>query len=252
MTRFSPRCHPCQTRYNLPGKEEYYIESSVVCCPFVSTVVDVSERKAMNVIYLMSACGFIRAGLEALNREWLDSVRIIGISEPEELLTAPPVSGNSLVMVYVPPDNVAEAARGMLFWRRLALIQTDPNSGSRLKQIPCLLWGDHRGRTLPVRTEWLPASLSSAQLAASLQKVLRVPSIYVFCNNPARLRQQLQLSEQQEAVMASCLSGETTQDAAKRLGLSVHVVHCSRRSLLQRLGLKNRLELISLVGNHIE
>lgn len=67
----------------------------------------------MNLLFLVSSCGFTRTGLEALSCEWEEPTQVLCIRHPGQILSAPPVNGVQLVLVSVPSDRVAEAARGM-------------------------------------------------------------------------------------------------------------------------------------------
>ncbi|ECK3336750.1 helix-turn-helix transcriptional regulator [Salmonella enterica] len=203
----------------------------------------------MNQLFLVSSCGFTRAGLEALSRDWKMPTEVLSIRHPGQILSAPPVSGNRLVLVSVPAESVAEAARGMLFWRQMELMRLEPAGAVFLRDVPCVLLGERSGRVLPEGSLWLSPAIPPAQLGVYLQQILRNAYLMVpECRN----RNQLHLSQQQRAVMAACMSGEAVRETAVRLGLSTHAVNCSRYTVMQRLGLRNRLELMSLSGSDVE
>ncbi|EBV0313662.1 hypothetical protein EBK54_24660 [Salmonella enterica subsp. enterica] len=192
-----------------------------------------------HLIFLVSACEYMHRGLELLMSD--SPVRIIRISRPEEIL-AYPVSpaDNRLVLVSL-PSVLSAAVAGRVFLWRLSVLRSQGAIPGRLS---CLLvgdrerWGDPAGGY-----DWLPCR-DVLSVRETLLRILEWPERAGGRLQPVRL--PLPLSPLQRAILEGTLAKKTVSQIARELGVTNRAILASRRVLMTKMGLRNRMELMGL------
>ncbi|EDJ0842876.1 hypothetical protein GEY90_22855 [Salmonella enterica subsp. enterica] len=164
-------------------------------------------------------------------------VRIIRVSRPEEI-TAHPVSSadNRLVLVSL-PSMLSTAGAGWMFLWRLSVLRSQGAIPGRLS---CLLMGDRKRWDDPAGGyDWLPCR-DVLSVRETLLRILEWPE------RPVRL--PLPLSPRQREILDGTLAKKTVSQIARELGVTDRAVFASRRALMTKMGLRNRMELMGLAG----
>ncbi|EAX4124286.1 helix-turn-helix transcriptional regulator [Salmonella enterica subsp. enterica serovar Rubislaw] len=195
-----------------------------------------------HLIFLVNGCTYLRQGLEFLMAEAGCQSLILPVTEPEEIL-AWPVSryGRRLVLVSLPPEPV-QAARGRFFLWRLEVLRMQ---GVRTGPLLCLLDGD-RGRwnTQLAGYRWLPSGEGLSAVQKILPGLLNSPKMMA----PLPVIRNCRLSRRQQYILRETLAGGTVKAMAEELEISELAVFSARTALMTKMGLNNRLELMSLAG----
>lgn len=188
-----------------------------------------------HLIFLVSPCEYLHRGLESLMSD--SPVRIIRVSRPEEI-TAHPVSSadNRLVLVSL-PSMLSTAGAGWMFLWRLSVLRSQGAIPGRLS---CLLMGDRKRWDDPAGGyDWLPCR-DVLSVRETLLRILEWPE------RPVRL--PLPLSPRQREILDGTLAKKTVSQIARELGVTDRAVFASRRALMTKMGLRNRMELMGLAG----
>ncbi|EDL5735529.1 TPA: helix-turn-helix transcriptional regulator [Salmonella enterica] len=189
-----------------------------------------------HLIFLVSPCEYLHRGLESLMSD--SPVRIIRVSRPEEI-TAHPVSSadNRLVLVSL-PSMLSTAVAGRMFLWRLSVLRSQGAIPGRLS---CLLMGDRKRWDDPAGGyDWLPCR-DVLSVRETLLRILEWPERLL---RPVRL--PLPLSPRQREILDGTLAKKTVSQIARELGVTDRAVFASRRTLMTKMGLRNRMDLMGL------
>ncbi|EDQ9668274.1 TPA: hypothetical protein H2X16_004309 [Salmonella enterica] len=189
-----------------------------------------------HLIFLVSPCEYLYLGLESLMSD--SPVRIIRISRPEEI-TAYPVSSvdNRLVLVSL-PSMLSAAGAGRVFLWRLSVLRSQGAIPGRLF---CLLMGDRvRWGDTTGGYDWLPCR-DVLSVREMLLRILEWPG---HVRQPGVL--PLSLSPLQLAILEGTQAKKTVSQIARDLGVTDRAILASRRALMTKMGLRNRVELMGL------
>ncbi|EBR0846212.1 helix-turn-helix domain-containing protein [Salmonella enterica] len=188
----------------------------------------------MHQLFVVSGCSYMLTGLrEALADE---PVQVVPVKTPEEILQYPSRRGKRVILVFAPKREPVAAARSMVFlWRWVKAA----GKGNRL---PVLLMSDIR-QYLSLYgacslAEHLPVSGLRAAVLDAFQRTgnAGVPAVKV---SPS-------LSKRQYQVLLATLAGVSVPDTARMLDISESMVFSARSGVIDKLGLRNRVVLMSL------
>lgn len=196
----------------------------------------VLKEREMHQLFVFSGCTYLHLGLcEALAG---DDVQVIRVKTAEEVLEYPQGTGNRLLLVDAPKREPIVAARGKVFLWRWATL------GGRQRDFPVLMYSDiGQGQGLDV---YGVCSLSE-QLPVS---GLRAAILNAF-KWPERFRRKArgvvpELSVRQHQVLFATLAGLSVPTTARMLDANERLVLSTRTAVIDKLGLKNRVVLMSL------
>lgn len=134
------------------------------------------------------------------------------------------------------------AAIGRFFLWRWAIL----NLNVKVGDIPCLLFSDNI-EDCELGAYRLPQNLSLPTLSTYIIDALIKPSLFI--RPPSRV---FKLTERQLHILERTLAGDSISRIADRLAIGKGAVFASRTALIQKMGLRNRLELMSLAGKFFE
>ncbi|HCM1965154.1 TPA: hypothetical protein N3A49_004738 [Salmonella enterica subsp. salamae serovar 56:l,v:z39] len=195
----------------------------------------------MHQLFVVTSCRYTLTGLDLLMKETGLPVRVSRVTTPEQVLMTPREGGNQVVLVVMPKGSPAARAACRLFLWRWSLWRPSVQT----QVIPCLLLCDNdEGHLTGVYPLFRQLSLST--LSAQLSVVLNHPTFYVRGCSWAR-----PLTALQRLVLEATMCGEPVPATATRLGLPPRAVFTTRAALVQKLGLRNRMELMCLNGEEI-
>lgn len=190
----------------------------------------------MHQIFMMTECSYTLLGLRTLMAQCQEPAEIFQVSKPEEVgLCSWSGTGTRILMVDMsgPPRQVAHSR--VFIWRWVAL-----RSQGLIEAMPCVLLEEvRRGTSTQILSSRQPLSL----LKARVSNVLSHPDNYDYLSNR---RWGQELSERQLAVLYRTLSGDSVRMIAQGLSVTQQSVFASRSALIEKLGLRNRMELLSL------
>ncbi|WP_080095930.1 helix-turn-helix transcriptional regulator [Salmonella enterica] len=208
----------------------------------MNTKMAVNDKEKL--IFLVNACGYLRYGLASLMADIDSQFRIISVSHPEDMLVYPfRHYDRPLIMVFLPQEPRA-AARGRVFLWRLEMLRLQ-------KQFPvtlsCLLDGDReRWSVLLAGYRWLPCDGDMVNVRETLLDILNTPGSAVL---PRVNLNRCRLSSRQQHILDETLAGRSVRDIAAHLEISERAVFSARAALIMKIGLNNRMELMSLAGD---
>ncbi|EAM8731808.1 hypothetical protein B0T92_20640 [Salmonella enterica] len=189
----------------------------------------------MYQIFFFSRCNFMQTGVREMMMNAQVPVQVIPVTRPEEILSLRQSCGNQLILVSSPPRDPVSSARGSIFLWQLMCLQ----STGDLKGMPVLLLNDTPGGRYPK----ISGHMSVDALCHTLTTSVTQPG-YVRVFQPRQCR----LSVMQKKILEASLAGGTVEVIARQLNISQRGVFSGRAALLGKLGLRNRLELMSLVA----
>lgn len=193
-------------------------------------------HQTMYQIFFFSRCNFMQTGVREMMMNAPVPVQVIPVTQPEEILSLRQARGNQLILVSSsPPRDPVSSARGSLFLWRLMCLQ----STGYLKGIPVLLLNDNPGGRYPSVSGHMSIDALCHTLTTSVTQ-----SGYVRVFQPRQCR----LSVLQKKILDASLAGGSVEEIARKLNISQREVFSGRTALLGKLGLRNRLELMSLVA----
>ncbi|HDC1420168.1 TPA: hypothetical protein O7U53_004134 [Salmonella enterica] len=190
----------------------------------------------MHQLFVVTDCQFTLMGLEWLMKEADKSVKVIRVRNPEDVLTVPKEEGNRAVLIVMALGSPVIRASGRIFLWRWALWRPVSQTG----MIPCLLLCD-KHESIITGAYPLSRQLSLPTLSAQLLVILNHPAFYV--RTCSRVRP---LTTMQRVVLEATIAGESVSVTAARLGVADRSVFACRTALIQKLGLRNRMELMCL------
>ncbi|EBF0843295.1 hypothetical protein LN994_003991 [Salmonella enterica] len=190
---------------------------------------------AVHQIFLVSPCHYLLAGLEAVMKTV--PVKVMPVSRPEEIQSAPGSHRKTrLVLVSVPVREPKTAARASLFLWRLMCLQ----AAGYLVDLPVLLLSDMPGGSYPQLSERTPPERLRHTLTEAVTRPGNLPGM-----NRSR---HCELSALQQKILMASLAGLSVEEMALALNISRRGVFTGRTALMNKLGLRNRLGLMSLVA----
>ncbi|HCR3451221.1 TPA: hypothetical protein ON570_004907 [Citrobacter werkmanii] len=195
----------------------------------------------MHQLFVVTSCGYTLSGLELLMKDAGLPVRVIRVKTPEDVLTTQPEDGNRAVLLVMPVGAPAERAACRLFLWRWMLWRP----ASQTEATPCLMLCDI-GEGSVTGTYPLSRKMSLPALSAVLSGILRCPRSYVRSSSRTR-----PLTAFQRDVLEATMAGVSVQATAVKLGVRTGAVFASRTALIQKLGLRNRMELMCLNGDDL-
>lgn len=189
----------------------------------------------MHQIFFFSPCHYMQRGIKEAMKIAPVSVQVLTVNSPEEILSAPQTDGNRIVLISAPAKNPAIASRASLFlWKLIRLKST-----GQFLDISVLLLSDRvRGKYSRLSEHLSPERLSYALTMA----VTQPGNALIF--QP----RQCHLSPLQQKILVASLAGLQVDEMAKVLNISQRGVFAGRNALLNKLGLRNRLELMGLMA----
>ncbi|ECE5745836.1 hypothetical protein DK749_24940 [Salmonella enterica subsp. salamae] len=189
----------------------------------------------MHQIFLVSPCHYMQRGIREVMATAPVSVQVLTVSCPEDILSVSRTDGNRMVLVLVPVQDAVTASRASLFLWRMTCLQSE----GRMPDISVLLLSDRTGGRYPRLSERLsPESLRYALTTA----VTQPGNTRIF--RPG----QCHLSVLQRKILLASLAGLEVDEMARTLNVSRRGVLAGRSALIQKLGLRNRLELMGLMA----
>ncbi|EBL9938825.1 hypothetical protein DO481_22370 [Salmonella enterica] len=190
-----------------------------------------------HLIFLVSTCEYMLRGLESLMSD--SSARIIRVSRPEEILAYPVSPADNRVVLVSLPSVLSAAVAGRVFLWRLSVLRS---LGAIPGRLSCLLVGDRERWDDPSGGyDWLPCR-NVLSVRETLLRVLEWPERA----GPVRL--VLPLTSRQRAILEGTLARKTVSQMARELGVTDRVILASRRALMTKMGLRNRMELMGVTG----
>lgn len=190
------------------------------------------------LIFLVSQCSYLLHGLSSLMTETDDRVSVIPVSHPEEILSYPEGRYKRRLIVVSLPTAPVQSAKGRVFLWRLDIMRMQ---GRLSGPVHCVLTGDReKWHSCVPAYRWLPKENGPATQDILLRTLLS-PG---WSSVPARPRH---LTHRQECILEATLAGNTVQEIAEKLNLAEKAVFASRSALIERMGLNNRMELMSLI-----
>ncbi|EMX8376850.1 helix-turn-helix transcriptional regulator [Salmonella enterica] len=197
-----------------------------------------------HLIFLVSACEYMHRGLESLMSD--SPARVIRVSRPEEILAYPVSPADNRVILVSLPSVLSAAVAGRVFLWRLGVLRSQGAIPGRLS---CLLVGDReRWDDLSGGYDWLPCR-DVLSVREMLLRVLEWP-VRAGCV-PWPVRLVLPLSPRQQAILDGILSRKTVSQIARELGVTDRAILASRRALMTKMGLRNRMDLMGLAGPEV-
>ncbi|ECZ0740558.1 TPA: hypothetical protein G8O00_000951 [Salmonella enterica] len=188
----------------------------------------------MHQLFVFSGCTYLHLGLcEALAG---DDVQVIRVKTAEEVLEYPEGTGNRLLLVDAPKREPIVAARGKVFLWRWASI------GGRHRNFPVLMYSDI-GQGMAVYGAYsLSEQLSVSGLRAAILNAFKWPERFrrTACGGVP------ELSVRQHQVLFATLAGLSVRTTARMLDVHERLVLSTRTAVIDKLGLKNRVVLMSL------
>ncbi|EDD5390507.1 hypothetical protein BSW63_22905 [Salmonella enterica subsp. enterica serovar Enteritidis] len=194
------------------------------------------EGHYTHTIFIVTNCNYMQAGLVTLMSSAQFPVSVRRISKPEDVLIKLDPEARSLILVPMFRRNPKVQARAELFLWKKELLQ---HKGV-IPQIPCLILGDCWKHGYQVISEYL----TMERIQKKLSEILAHPET-AMSNRPLK-KTSYRLSPLQEEILSGMREGKTVAEIAEKLNVSSGCVFSGRASLISKLGLKNRLGLMSL------
>ncbi|CAD6107169.1 helix-turn-helix transcriptional regulator [Escherichia coli] len=194
-----------------------------------------------HLIFLVSSCEYLHRGLESLMSG--SPARIIRVSRPEEIRAYPVSPADNRVVLVSLPSVLSAAVVGRVFLWRLGVLRSQGVIPGRLS---CLLvgrrerWDDPAGGY-----DWLHSG-DVQSVRKALLRVLECPECAERVRRPEQLT--LPLSPRQQAILEGTLAKKRVSQIARELGVTDRAILASRRALMMKMGLRNRMELMGLAG----
>ncbi|ECO1040173.1 helix-turn-helix transcriptional regulator [Salmonella enterica subsp. enterica serovar Newport] len=190
----------------------------------------------LHQIVVVTQCRYTLLGLKALMAQSAVPAEIIQVSRPEAVTRGSwSVNYSRLLLVDI-SGTPKEIARSRVFlWRWLGLC-----TRGLTEAMPWLLLENDRGKG---RHHSLTSRQSVTQLVAKISEVLLHPERRCSCPG-AEYRGGL--SDLQSEILNRTLAGDSVYEIAAALAVTRQSVFASRSALIEKLGLRNRMELMSL------
>ncbi|EGO0706241.1 hypothetical protein ITK37_004642 [Salmonella enterica] len=195
----------------------------------------------MYQIFFMTPCNFMHAGLVALMHTASLPVQVCRISRPEEIKGGLQESGRRLILVSIPGNEPRVAALAEMFLWRLDVLQTS----GLIPNLPCVLLSNDFSRAYRCLPERMPVE----KLREALSEILLHPDKEM--RNLFQQKGKRELSPLQKKILAGTLAGESVGEMAERLEIAERGIFAGRAALIRKLGLKNRLGLMALLGQKV-
>ncbi|HFW4533975.1 TPA: LuxR C-terminal-related transcriptional regulator [Salmonella enterica subsp. enterica serovar Chester] len=201
------------------------------------------EDPKQHLIFLVNGCAYFRMGLDLLMKEAGYRIRIVPINQPEDILACPVGQYESRLLIVSLPSEPVRAARGQVFLWRLEVLRS---RGMSVGSLLCLLDGEReRWASSLLGYRWLPLDEGVGVMQTIIFSVLNSPkgdaSLPVVRN--------CRLSWRQQYILDATLAGLSVRLISEALNISESAVFSARTALMKKMGLNNRLELMSLAGS---
>ena len=195
----------------------------------------------MHLIFLVNGCTYFRLGLESLMERNGGRVRIVPINQPEDILAWPVEQYERRLLFVLLPLGPVRAARGLFFLWQLEVLRS---RGMSVGSLLCLLDGDRERWASPrAGYRWIPSGEGVSAVQKTLLGVLNSPKMEASLPVVRNRR----LSWRQQYILDATLAGLSVQFISEALNISGLAVFAARTALMMKIGLNNRLALMSLV-----
>ncbi|STB68629.1 DNA-binding transcriptional activator UhpA [Citrobacter freundii] len=184
-------------------------------------------------IIIVTPCCYLLAGLEALLSTFL-LIQVAPTDSTHMMLEAP---GADMLIVARESGAPADIARAQaVMWRLEYLMRR-----GMMRRIPCLLLAENMSIQVEVKTFWLERQYLAYELDLVLSNVTSNPELY---QRPSV--NWFPLSPRQRQILTALMSGREVKEIAEELHLQPRTVFACRDSLIKKLGLRNRIDLMCL------
>lgn len=184
-------------------------------------------------IIIVTTCCFLQAGLEAL----LSDFRLVKVAPVDSGHMISETTYANMLIVARESGAPAEVARSQaVMWRLEYLMRR-----GIMRRIPCLLLAENMSIRVGGRTFWLQRQYLASELDILLSNVTDRPELY---RGPSV--NWLPLSPRQRQILTALMLGHEVKQIAEDLHLQPRTVFACRDSLIKKLGLRNRIDLMCM------
>ncbi|EBG4357929.1 helix-turn-helix transcriptional regulator [Salmonella enterica subsp. enterica] len=195
------------------------------------------------MVIVITSCHLLFAGLELVWREGGISLELIHATTPESILKIKMSAGDAIIIIATESDLPTEGVRSqVMHWRLEHLMRTNA-----LPRIPVFhITGDMRILIAGCYYN-LTRSHLSCELVSIINEVMANSSSY-----ENSIPEKISLTCRQKTILHATLAGMDVGEIAELLCISPGVVFSHRKTLIEKLGLRNRLELMLLKTEDFE
>lgn len=195
-------------------------------------------RQNITIISL-TRCGFMQKGFECLLKKTSFFVNLIKICNIDDDFFVSQMACATAIFVFQDENTPIGLIKSRMQIKRLThlMIQYDI-------WVPCFFLRSDLSVLFNSKICRLSLSSLSGWLDSTLKNILIHPDLYIM-----KIARTVKLNEKQKNILYGLLSGKTEIDIARKLNTPIKTIYSNQQILLQRLGLRNRRELLFLLSS---
>ncbi len=196
----------------------------------------------MKKIFFITPCQYTKLGFGKIIETISDySVDIVTVSEPEEIIEHAGHHITSVIVIDLAHCENSVLASSLWFLWNLSVLYSE---GRIPAEIPCILLGDKYSLSdAKYPFIWISPRQSANNLRMFFMKVLTTPECYM-----REMYGFTHFSDKERFVINQHLNGLSAFQIARRMQTTYKDVVTSRQKAMKKIGLRNRNEVILLMG----